>query len=68
MIEDSVDRALRTYRPPPWKVFRQVKRRCRREGWALNKLEESAVLSAAWEYTRSLRRRTRQIRILDGYR
>jgi hypothetical protein len=68
MIEAAVDQDIRCHRPPAGKIFRRVKRRCRHEGWALNGVEEQAVLTAAGEYVRALRRRTRQPRILDGFR
>jgi hypothetical protein len=68
MIEDAVDKEIRCYRPWPAKVFRRVKRRCLREGWALNKVEEHQVLSVAFDYVRGLRPRSRTRRIFEGFR
>jgi hypothetical protein len=68
MIEDTVDKYVRCYRPPAALVFRRVKHQCRREGWALNKAEERELLTAAWEYTHALRRRTRQPRLIGNGR
>jgi hypothetical protein len=68
MIEDAVDKEIRCYRPPAGSIFRRVKGRCRREGWALNRVEEHQLAAVAIDYVRALRPRSRTRRILEGHR
>ena len=65
-VEAAVDKEIRCYRPPAGKIFRRVKARCRREGWALNRGEEQQVLMTAFHYIKALRPRTRQRRITES--
>jgi hypothetical protein len=64
LVEEAVDKLCRTHKPAADVVFRRVRWRCRRDGWALNATEEQQLHAVTYTYVANLRSRPRVRRLV----